>query len=451
MPAGHVAGTTTDHHGHAVTIAAARLSAILAVCAIAFFTLTTGSESTSGDLASRWRDVACLTCSRTWLADLIRNIALFVPLGAALVWRGLPMGRVVALGAALSLLIEGLQLFGLPAGRTPALADLVSNTLGTGIGALAVRNAAALAAPSPRMARTLGIAWSALAAAVLGVSAVLLSPAAPPQAMPRVTASPLPFTPGYGWFAATASDVSVMGVPVPHTGSGPVLVAAHRTDSMVAAVSVVGRDRRSGVVPILYVHDPSMTSQSPDSTRAHVLLAQHGSAAALSADLRAATWGLHLPFLSAPGAFDPSRMRVSLQASITSRAWLLGWSDTAAPTESHVATLLLSPALGWTLVQSMVPASGAAAVWCTLLWLSLWFVPIGYWTAGSSSGVDGRGGIVAVTRSMPAALAVLLVAFAAARWSGVTPLTVAQTTWCLTAAIAGAVARTAVRTRAGTA
>lgn len=76
------------------------------------------------------------------IADAAQNILLFVPFGifaaGALDRAHSPRRRllvVVAAGAALSIAVESLQLLGL--GRTSSFADVVTNTCGTAIGALA--------------------------------------------------------------------------------------------------------------------------------------------------------------------------------------------------------------------------------------------------------------------------------------------------------------------------
>lgn len=69
------------------------------------------------------------------LADILRNIVLFAPLGAALAWRGQSLRRVVLLSLATTLFVESCQML-LP-GRDPSLFDLAANTLGGWAGAAA--------------------------------------------------------------------------------------------------------------------------------------------------------------------------------------------------------------------------------------------------------------------------------------------------------------------------
>lgn len=416
------------------------LALVVATLGIGVLTLTPGgADDPAAAGRSLWTTVACLTCSRAWLADVISNLALFVPLGAALVAVGVPVRRAVLTGAAMSLLIEILQLSGVTAGRTPAIADLVSNTLGTWVGCLVARHGPSWVSPSVPRARALRNGWAALCTAVWIVLARALQPATPVQPSAAVSVSALPFTPGYGWFAANAVRTDVNGVSVAHLGNGPVIVAAQRSRSSTARVTVRGRDTRSGMVPVVFVHEPAMTGVDARTTRAHLLVAQHGDDASLASDLRAPRWGLQMPELRVPGAFAPGRDSVLLQAQVTTRWWHLAWSDPSQPLQRHEATLTLSPAIGWALVQSIVPAGARVGVMVTAVWLFLWFAPLGYWSASSSR--SGRAGPKSQSgQCLDAVLwaaGVLAVGWGAAAVTGTSPVSVAEGAWCVLAAVSG--------------
>lgn len=64
---------------------------------------------------------------------VLANIALFMPFGAAMAWRGTRLVKTVALGVVLSVGAETLQYLG-GNGRIAQLEDLMYNTLGTGVG-----------------------------------------------------------------------------------------------------------------------------------------------------------------------------------------------------------------------------------------------------------------------------------------------------------------------------
>ena len=71
----------------------------------------------------------CLACGDGGGADFVLNIALFLPLGAALAAAGLRARTVVLLGLALSAGVELLQFSVIP-GRDATVGDVVANTAG---------------------------------------------------------------------------------------------------------------------------------------------------------------------------------------------------------------------------------------------------------------------------------------------------------------------------------
>lgn len=76
----------------------------------------------------------CVICGYAGTADFLLNVALFAPLGAALRLSGRRAGTAVVSALALSVVIELLQL-GMP-GRYTTAGDILSNTLGGGLGAV---------------------------------------------------------------------------------------------------------------------------------------------------------------------------------------------------------------------------------------------------------------------------------------------------------------------------
>lgn len=97
---------------------------------IAFLTLAPSGGGTLG--ISPW----CLTCGDRGLADLLLNVLLFVPLGAAIAARGASAQRALLLGLAFAAGIELLQLV-IP-GRAPTARDVITNGFGAWLGARAL-------------------------------------------------------------------------------------------------------------------------------------------------------------------------------------------------------------------------------------------------------------------------------------------------------------------------
>ncbi len=100
--------------------------AVLAVLGILAFTLTPARGS--GIEASGF----CLVCGERGLANIIGNVLLFIPLGAALMLAGVRPGRVVVMALLLSAGIELTQHW-VP-GRNPNPTDTFFNTLGAAAG-----------------------------------------------------------------------------------------------------------------------------------------------------------------------------------------------------------------------------------------------------------------------------------------------------------------------------
>ncbi len=406
----------------------------LAAIVIVVLTLTPGGvPPVGGDGVTAWHRVSCVTCPPTWLADIISNVVLFIPLGAALVYAGVSPLRTVLLGAAASMGIELLQFAGLPSGRAPALADLCSNAAGTLLGARCARHASTLLWPDVRRARLLRTVWALACAGVLFVSALALSPATPERLVDVVRGSTLPFTPGYGWSSTEATEAVVNGTEVRHRGNGPVIVASLRPAKATASVTVRGRDGRDGAVPIVFVHDPAMTTLDPRETFAYLLLAQRGRDASLSSDLRAGRWGLSSPALLNRGAFVAGRSSVSLRAGITADRWTLDWRDPNVAGETRTAVLRLSPSIAWALVQGVVPVSSSAALLMTVLWLFVLFAPLGYWGQRRAQ----HRTLTDAVRTTVLVTLLLLIAFGSARVTGTAPLSVMASAGCVLASLAG--------------
>jgi len=105
----------------------ARLLLVFSVVAIAVLTLTPAADERHRP--PFW----CFSCGDRVANDMFLNVLLFIPLGAAL-----GLLRVRALGAAamgffLSTAVELLQ-YGIP-GREPSARDVLTNTIGTILGA----------------------------------------------------------------------------------------------------------------------------------------------------------------------------------------------------------------------------------------------------------------------------------------------------------------------------
>lgn len=361
-----------------------------ALALIAASTLTpTGAAS--GRLPVAW----CLTCGPNWLSDAISNVALFVPLGVALAFVGMGYGNAFLVGAGLSLAVELLQYMGTPSGRTPALSDWLTNSLGTLIGAALVSARATLLLPSRPIARRLLSLWTLTVGAVGLVSSWLLSSASPSRGPTNpVAVSALPFTPGYGWYSANPDSGLVNGVRISHRGNGPIIAEMARTDTVRLSVLVRGRDARRFTVPILYVH-------APGEQRAYVVLGQRGTSAVVRLAMKARRYGLVAPELALHNVFAPDARPVSssvrLDASIAYGSMSLSAREDSPDRPVRRITLDVTPGIGWALIQGVVRVDSDTAPLATALWLLFWFVPGGIWTVRAGAYTLGTARAVAVS------------------------------------------------------
>ncbi len=121
----------------------------------------------------------CVACGERGVADALRNLLLFIPVGmAAAGWYRASAAAVIAC-AAMSLGVEVAQLW-IP-GRDPALGDLLFNTLGAAAGVALARSRAAWLRPHRRAAGRLSLAWAAVVWIAVAATGVLLAPPAGSQ------------------------------------------------------------------------------------------------------------------------------------------------------------------------------------------------------------------------------------------------------------------------------
>jgi len=341
--------------------------------------------------------------SERWLADAACNLVLFVPLGVALAFSGRSSRTdrsdrsrrrprvllAVAVGFTLSLGIEAVQL-GIP-GRTASPLDLLSNSLGSGVGALLAGLWPAFGDADPQRARRLSLSAAAVAGVVCIATSWLLAPAFPARAYYGAWTPELP-----GFFDYAGSGGRVLEARVGEkaiVSSGPDPDAAALRRALVAGESVVVRA----------VAAPAPTSLAPLVTiadgvpRQILFLGIEGEDLVYGHRVRAAAWHLHDPWIVAsralqgvrPGeAFSlrierserTTRLRVG-EGSIhplamgAARAWALFVPPRALPPflpawlDGAWLLLLLGPASAW---ARRDPFAWAGVL---VLWGLLWGLP----------------------------------------------------------------------------
>jgi hypothetical protein len=147
---------------------------VLAILAVAVATLRSSGDT----MPAGW--TFSLDQGDEALAEVIQNLMLFLPFGAAVVWRWpeLRWRHVLGAGLALSFTIEFLQQW-IP-GRDPSLGDIANNAASTLLGAAIVWTAPRWLDPPERVAPWLSLGAAAVAAAAWLGTGWLLRPMLPP-------------------------------------------------------------------------------------------------------------------------------------------------------------------------------------------------------------------------------------------------------------------------------
>lgn len=354
----------------------------------------------------------CLTCPPTWLADVVSNVLLFVPLGFAFAFRTsnrapTPWWRSFAFAVLLSFVIETLQFLGLPDTRTASFTDWGANALGGLIGALMCAYRERLWYPAPSAARVNATLMASATLAVFGATAWAVAPDVPPKSLTGaqsaqrdtstkvsdIRASSLPHVPGFGWFGGVTERHNVNGTEMVHHGTGPIILQMSPSDSVRVQSVERGRDEATVIVPIVFVH--SYSSIEPT-----IFIAQHDRDVILQARLNATRIGLVPPRARIRNVLPANRRdsvsHSELDATIASGHWRL--SGRMQSGDSVSASVPLTAAIGWTLIQSIVGLDSRAAWLAHPLWLLAWFGAIG-WYCGATSSTPGRGVMLALESS----------------------------------------------------
>jgi hypothetical protein len=271
--------------------------------------------------------------------------------------------------------VELLQSVGIPPARSPALADLLTNTIGAAVGAALQCGWCRVLYPDRAWSVPLALGWASGAAVVFLLTAV--------AAGPRGTAGParyapshFDYAPGYGWYGGEPSWAEVGEARFAHRGTGPIVVqASAEPEAVQLRVQVRGRDAAPIVRAIVYVHTAAESS-------AVVMLAQRENDAVLRVTRRAWDLGLRMPDWRIAGAFAgaPDAERLLVGEARRDRL-TVGYMEGDVMRSS---TLSLTPSIGWSMLQGVVGHGSPLAVVMLSAWLAVLLLPIGWYAARSA-------------------------------------------------------------------
>lgn len=367
------------------------------VAALAFIAAATLIPSP----ADRWQhEFWCFRCGGSVdPLELVLNVLLFVPLGLALRASRVRATVALAVVVATTVSVEVLQ-YVVIVGREGALRDCLTNTVG-GIAGYALQpHLGALwradGRPTRRLAWAGALAWAIYAA----LTALLFRPAGTSE---RYYSQVAPELGQFDTFPGRVLSAEIDGARVYSEMLTPVLQARMQLEDSIglSAVVVPGR-ATSHVAPILNVVDAA--------TEEIANLAQQGSAAAFQARVMAQNVGLNSPAVFLGDVFGKAAGDNAAPMRLTGvrRGMMLTIRETSSNGATRVATLVLSPSLGWSLWWPRDFPGRATLLWMTVAWLVLPVAAIGFWSLGRRRHKAGRGSALGVVADVaPPVLAVL--------------------------------------------
>lgn len=349
---------------------------------------------TPEDVVTAATSMWCLVCGEMGLTDVALNVILFVPLGIGLGLLGVYRSRGIAAVVLTTFTIEVLQL-SVVSGRDASLSDLITNSIGGGIGYLLGRHWRQVFFTSPRISLWL---------AAVGVAGWVLVQGFTGWALQRT----LPRSVYYGqWapvlgqfepFTGTVVSARLDRMPLPGTRlpSSAAVREALLTAQSVLEVRALTGTPTADLAPIFSIFD--------DRQREIVLLGQNGIDLVYRLRTRGGALRLRSPALRLTGVLptEPGA-RVDLRARYTPGRYHL---EAEIGDKSFSQDLALSVSWGWTFLLPFDHAFGAEMLWLTTLWIAGLLVPVGYYAARSQA-VSGRTAAVTLVILLSIGLAII--------------------------------------------
>lgn len=339
------------------------------------------------------QDVADLEAQGTfglgWLADGLRNILLFVPLGAGVRLATGSSLRALALSAVLAIVFELLQTF-IP-GRFSSPVDIVTNAIGAWLGAWIMGHRVRLLAPPPRQAARL--AWTAtlMAASIWILGTLALAPATPDT---RYFGGHTPQLAHLAHYQGQILQARVGDSPISAAGLVDDQAALKR--SLQSEKSIRIRFRRgpapARLAPLVTLHD--------DLQREILLVGLEGDDLVLRRWVHGAAWGLENPAHRWPAALAPNRVGDVAELDLG----LEQGRSHARIDGRALADHAWSPARIWALVLPRDIASEASARNFDAVCIAALTLPVAFYARHAIVGFPGLAALAALLIVLPAVL-----------------------------------------------
>jgi hypothetical protein len=349
-----------------------------ALAFIAYETLAPAPENIA--LVAR-TPIWCVVCGELGLVDVLLNVLLFVPLGLGLRLLGHSWGRTVLLGAALSLAIETAQYFAIP-GRDASLGDLLTNTLGAGLGALLATTWRIWATPRPTDARTLTLLAAVIWLAQVAASGEAVRPALPQSVYWGQRTAELG---QFDTFPGQLLDARVGALSLPShrlPNSDEVREALLNGTTLTAVAVPAGPT--NGIAPIVSIFDGQQ--------REIAVLGQFHDDLVYRLRSRATDWRLRPPAIRLRSVFrSVTPETVTVAGAIRSNRFVV---EATGPAGREARVLPLSAQWGWGLLLPFEYAFGPEVEWASALWVAGWLVPIGFWLCATRIRIGPAVGVI---------------------------------------------------------
>lgn len=343
-------------------------------------------------------------CDDSHVADFVRNIVLFVPLGFGLRLAGIRSWKVILMGSCLSAIVELLQIR-IIVGRDASILDWISNTTGAAGGAIAAARMRMLLCPRPEVAvRILTVsllAWVGIL--TLGAWGVQPAPTKSPfwgQRVPQLGDSPA-FQGEL--ISARVNEVELQPGRMKSDSDLRASMGARRFSVHVTVRPAV-RGSPSSIEPIGRVADRKR--------REILMLGRGGNELVFRYRMRATTLRLETPAFALAGAFhDDATSNDTKAAPPESLSAVVnnGIVELSAKGQ-HVnqeRIFELGPAIAWSFFLPWDYWFGPSARLIAHLWLAALLFPSGYWMTVTMRKWGGTSVLVAISCVILGALLVL--------------------------------------------
>jgi hypothetical protein len=322
------------------------------------------------------------------VADAVRNILLFLPLGVTLALAGAGVRRATVIAFLFSTFIEVMQALVI-AGRDPSVGDLAMNTVGALLGATLTVRWRDWLLPTAESARRLTIGGIVIAIAVCAGVCYSFGIFLPDRDAYYVRWVP-PVGGGLDMFHGQLLGVTVAGVPMEPSVLPPDSPVRRRLTAGQHALHAV---LIPGTPPIEYSTIFGITPLGVEL----VEIAQNGRDLFFRYHSRGAAARFEGPQLLLRGVFPDSartaadrRDTMHVDADLAHGILSLRADVRGVTPVVRESTLRLGPALGWTLILGMPPRLMEHLSLIGAAWLFALFCPLGFWSSRAAAAPVGQ-------------------------------------------------------------